>query len=100
MDIRTGFLQKLTLNIPLCCTFVSRCLVALRTMEIPSLLYCVLVQTFSLYFLLCVPIWSTLCSLGADQIEITVFRNFVAVLYQSLSMETWLLSRCIAADVS
>jgi hypothetical protein len=35
-------LQQLrhTLNIPVCFAFVSRCLLALRTMEIPSLLYC------------------------------------------------------------
>jgi hypothetical protein len=44
MNMRTSFLQPLkqTLNIPVCCAFVSRCLVALRTMEIPPLLYTVL----------------------------------------------------------
>jgi hypothetical protein len=40
-NLRTSFLQQLkhTLNIPVCFAFVSLCIVALRTMEIPPLLY-------------------------------------------------------------
>jgi hypothetical protein len=53
MNIRTSFLQQLkhTPIIPVCCAFVSRCLVALRTMESPPLLYeyCLLVVSFLLY---------------------------------------------------
>jgi hypothetical protein len=48
----------------------------------------------------CISGWSTLCSLGADRIEITVFYSSVIVSYQSVSMETSLLSRCVAADGS
>ena len=42
MNMQTSFLQqpKHTLSFPFCCAFVSRCLVALRTMEIPPLLNC------------------------------------------------------------
>jgi hypothetical protein len=47
MDIRRSFLQQLkhTPSIPVCCAFISHCLVALRTMEIPPLLLCL----FSVY---------------------------------------------------
>jgi hypothetical protein len=40
-NIRTSFLERLkhTANFPVCCVFVSRCFAALRTMEIPPLLY-------------------------------------------------------------
>jgi hypothetical protein len=45
MHIWTSFLKQLkhTPNFPVCCAFVSGCLVALRKMEIPLLLYCRLI---------------------------------------------------------
>jgi hypothetical protein len=41
MDIGTTFFQQVkhTLNIPLCCAFNSRCLLALQMIKIPPLLY-------------------------------------------------------------
>jgi hypothetical protein len=50
MNIRTSFLQQLkhALNFPGCCAFLSRSLVALRTMEIPPFLYCLLVVSSAL----------------------------------------------------
>jgi hypothetical protein len=50
MNIRTSFLQQLkdAPDFPVCSVFVSRCLVALRTMEIPPLLYCLLFILFCL----------------------------------------------------
>jgi hypothetical protein len=51
MNLRTIFLYnlKLTFNIPVCSAYISRCLVALRKMEIPPLLCCLLDVSLSLY---------------------------------------------------
>jgi hypothetical protein len=47
----------------------------------------------------CISGWSTLCSLGADWIGITIFYGSGAVSFQSVSTETQLLSRCVAVDI-
>jgi hypothetical protein len=44
--------------------------------------------------------WSTLCNLGAARKGITSFHSYFLALYQFVSAETWLLSRCLAADDS
>jgi hypothetical protein len=46
----------------------------------------------------CISGWPALCNLGAERIGITVFYSSVIVSYQSVSTETWLLSRCVIAD--
>jgi hypothetical protein len=96
MSTRTSCFQQLkhTPNFPVCCAFVSRCLVALRIMKIPLLLHCLRVASFL------ASIWSTLCNLCAGRKGIAAFYSSVNVSYQSVSTETWLLNRCVAADGS
>jgi hypothetical protein len=76
MKTPTNFLQQIkhTLNIPVCCASVSRCLVALQAMKIPLLLYGLLVVFSSLLFL---SGWPTLCSLCADHREVTWFYSSI-----------------------
>jgi hypothetical protein len=80
MNIRMSFLQwlKHIPGIPVCCAFISRSLAVLWRMEIPPLLYSLLVVSLSLYFpLCCFSSWSTLCSLGPDCREITWFYSSI-----------------------
>jgi hypothetical protein len=83
MNIWTSFLKQLqhTPNFRVCCAFVSRCLVVLRTMEIRPLLYRLLV-------VLLASGWPTLCNLGDHRKGITGFYSPVYVSYQFVSTET------------
>jgi hypothetical protein len=105
-NVRMNSLQPLehTLVIPVCCPFVSRCAVALRTMEIPPFLYCLLEVFFLLHNLgfgltentSIVQPWILLFScivVGFTQ-QLIVYPTIV------ISVETCLLSRCLAADGS